>query len=78
MVQQPFERRGAAGGTYGGTAAALEWRAMMVMAFIVSRWLDQHVNGTVYPLVLSLSFWCVVTALASWTLVRKYGAPTLP
>lgn len=78
-IQQPCGQSGAVGAfpRMAGTASALNGCIMMGVAFATGQWLGQSANGTVYPLVLGLSFWCVAAALASWTLVRKYGAPTL-
>jgi DHA1 family bicyclomycin/chloramphenicol resistance-like MFS transporter len=59
-----------------GTASALNGFCMMVVAFITGQLLGKSFNGTVYPLVFGMAFWCLATALASWTLVRRYGDPS--
>ena len=74
-VHQPCSHSGAVGPfpQAAGAASALNGFLMMVAAFAVGSWLGQHMDGTVFPLVFGVWFWSVLTALAAWTLVQKYG-----
>ena len=74
-VHQPCSHSGAVGPfpQAAGAASALNGFLMMVAAFAVGSWLGQHMDGTVFPLVYGVWFWSVLTALAAWTLVQKYG-----
>ena len=76
-IQQPCGQSGAVGAfpKAAGTASALNGFIMMVFAFATGQVLGRSFNGTVYPLVFGLSLWCFAAALASWTLVRRYGDP---
>ncbi|MGN1057623.1 MAG: multidrug effflux MFS transporter [Comamonas sp.] len=77
-VQQPCGQSGSVScfPQAAGTASALNGFSMMVLAFITGQVLGNWFNGTVHPLVFGISFWCLATALASWTLVRRYGDPS--
>ncbi len=74
-VHQPCSQSGAVGPfpQTAGAASALNGFLMMVAAFAMGSWLGQHMDGTVFPLVFGVWFWSVLTALAAWTLVQKYG-----
>ena len=76
-IQQPCGQSGAVSSfpQAAGTASALNGFIMMVCAFATGQVLGRSFNGTVYPLVFGLGLWCLAAALASWTLVRRYGAP---
>jgi DHA1 family bicyclomycin/chloramphenicol resistance-like MFS transporter len=58
-----------------GTAASLSGFGMSVSAFLVSMWLGQHLDGTVYPLTLGVGVFGVGIALVAWTLVQRHGEP---
>ena len=77
-IQQPCGQSGAVSAfpQAAGMASALNGFIMMVVAFVFGQVLGRSFNGTVYPLVFGLGFWCLAAALASWTLVRRYGAPS--
>ena len=77
-IQQPCGQSGAVSAfpQAAGMASALNGFIMMVVAFVFGQVLGRSFNGTVYPLVFGLGFWCLTAALASWTLVRRYGAPS--
>lgn len=77
-IQQPCGQSGAVGAfpQAAGMASALNGCITMLCAFATGQVLGRSFNGTVYPLVLGLGFWCLAGALASWTLVRRYGAPS--
>ena len=76
-IQQPCGQSGAVSAfpKAAGMASALNGFIMMVFAFVTGQVLGSSFNGTVYPLVFGLSFWCLAAALASWTLVRRHGVP---
>ncbi|WP_287917969.1 multidrug effflux MFS transporter [Comamonas sp.] len=77
-IQQPCGQSGAVS-TFpkaAGMASALNGCIMMLFAFATGQILGRSFNGTVYPLVFGLGFWCLAAALASWTLVRRHGAPS--
>jgi len=48
---------------------------MMAVAFVIGRWMGEHLNGTVFPLVSGELFWTSWTALAGLTLVQRHGEP---
>ena len=56
-----------------GAASALNGFFMMVAAFFMGGWLGTHMDGTIFPLVYGVFFWCVLIALAGWLLVQKHG-----
>ena len=50
---------------------------MMVAAFATGLWLGTQANGSVFPMVNTLAFWSLLTALSAWGLVlRQPGAKT--
>jgi DHA1 family bicyclomycin/chloramphenicol resistance-like MFS transporter len=61
-----------------GTASALNGFMMMLLAFGMSTWLGQAMDGTVQPLAYGVGFWAVVIALiAALSLGRRvYRAPS--
>lgn len=61
-----------------GTAASLSGFAMMITAFIVGIVLGRSMNGTVFPLTLSVGGFGVAVAVVAWTLVRKHGDRRVP
>ena len=77
-IQQPCGQSGAVSAfpKAAGMASALNGFTMMVFAFATGQILGRSFNGTVYPLVFGLGFWCLAAALASWTLVHRHGAPS--
>lgn len=79
-IQQPCGQSGAVSvfPKAAGMASALNGFIMMLFVFVTGQVLGRSFNGTVYPLVFGLSFWCLAAALASWTLVRRHGAPNSP
>jgi DHA1 family bicyclomycin/chloramphenicol resistance-like MFS transporter len=58
-----------------GVASALNGVMMMLMAFAIGGWLGRSLNGTIWPLIYSVTLWSVVLAAVSWTLVQKFGEP---
>jgi DHA1 family bicyclomycin/chloramphenicol resistance-like MFS transporter len=77
-VHQPCSQSGAVGPfpQAAGTASAINGFLMMVLAFGMSAWLGSHLDGTVFPMVNGIWFWCLLIALTAWFPVRKYGEPT--
>lgn len=77
-IQQPCGQSGAVSAfpKAAGMASALNGCIMMLFAFATGQVLGRSFNGTVYPLVFGLGLWCLAAALASWTLVRRHGAPS--
>jgi DHA1 family bicyclomycin/chloramphenicol resistance-like MFS transporter len=76
-VHQPCSQSGAVGPfpQAAGTASAINGFLMMVLAFGMSAWLGSHLDGTVFPMVNGIWFWCLLIALTAWFPVRKYGEP---
>lgn len=56
-----------------GTAASLSGFLMMVTAFGVGLFLAAVMNGTVFPLTLTMGAFGAAVALVAWTLVRVHG-----
>jgi MFS transporter, DHA1 family, multidrug resistance protein len=79
-IQQPCGQSGSISAfpKAAGMASAFNGFTMTVFAFASGQILGSSFNGTVYPLVFGMGFWCLAAALASWTLVRRYGAPSAP
>ncbi len=59
-------------------ASALDGFIVVLFAFATGQLLGRSFNGTVYPLVFGLGFWCLAAALASCTLVRRHSMPSAP
>lgn len=76
-VHQPCSQSGAVGPfpQAAGTASAINGFVMMLLAFAMGGWLGSHMDGTIFPMVNGILFWCVLISLTAWTLVRKYGEP---
>ena len=76
-VHQPVGQSGAVAPfpQMAGAASALNGFVMMAVAFPMGLWLGRAMDGTARPLGLGLLAWCVVIALAAWTLVQKHGEP---
>jgi DHA1 family bicyclomycin/chloramphenicol resistance-like MFS transporter len=74
-IHQPCGQSGAVGPfpQAAGAASALNGFLMMLAAFGMGGWLGTHMNGTVFPLTNGVWFWSVLIALASWTLVQRFG-----
>lgn len=76
-IHQPCGQAGAVGPfpEKAGTAASLSGFCMSLSAFLVGLWLGKHLDGTVYPMTLSVGVFGIGVALVSWTLVQRYGEP---
>lgn len=78
-IHQPCGQSGAIGPfpQAAGAASALGGFLMMVAAFATGLWLGTQANGSVFPMVNTLGFWSLLTALSAWGLVlRQPGAKT--
>jgi DHA1 family bicyclomycin/chloramphenicol resistance-like MFS transporter len=58
---------------HAGAASALAGFILAAMAVAVGAWLGLAMNGTVYPLVTTVSVMALATALVAWTLVQRHG-----
>jgi DHA1 family bicyclomycin/chloramphenicol resistance-like MFS transporter len=76
-IHQPCGQAGAIGPfpEKAGTAASLSGFVMTATAFGAGLWLGSNLDGTVYPLTLSIGAFSVVVALVAWTLVQRHGEP---
>jgi DHA1 family bicyclomycin/chloramphenicol resistance-like MFS transporter len=45
-------------------------------AFFIGLWLGRAIDGTVFPLTLTLAVFSVLTTAVAWTLVQRHGDPT--
>jgi DHA1 family bicyclomycin/chloramphenicol resistance-like MFS transporter len=71
-VTGPFPRN-------AGAASAMAGFALALAAVGIGAWLGVAMNGTVYPVTLTIAAMSVVTAAVAWTLVRRHGdAAALP
>ncbi len=62
---------------HAGAAAALGGFALAIVAFAVGGWLGVSMNGTVYPVTLTIGAFSILTALVAWTLVQRHGEPAV-
>ena len=76
-IHQPCGQSGAVGPfpKAAGAASALGGFLMMVAAFGTGLWLGVAKDGSVIPMVQSIAFWSVITALSAWLLVLRRGGP---
>jgi DHA1 family bicyclomycin/chloramphenicol resistance-like MFS transporter len=58
---------------HAGAASALAGFILAATAVAVGAWLGMAMNGTVYPLVMTVGTMSVATALVAWTLVQRHG-----
>ena len=58
---------------HAGAASALAGFILAATAVAVGAWLGMAMNGTVYPLVMTVGAMSVATALVAWTLVQRHG-----
>ena len=65
-VVGPFPR-------HAGAASALAGFILAGGAVLIGAWLGVAMNGTVFPLTLTVGAMSVATALVAWTLVQKHG-----
>jgi DHA1 family bicyclomycin/chloramphenicol resistance-like MFS transporter len=76
-IHQPCGQSGAVGPfpQAAGAASALGGFLMMVTAFSTGLWLGSAKDGSAIPMVQSIAFWAVLTALSAWLLVLRRGGP---
>ena len=77
-IHQPCGQAGAIGPfpEKAGTAASLSGFVMMVSAFGAGLWMGRSLNGTVYPLTLTVGAFSLALCSVAWTLVQRDGDPT--
>jgi DHA1 family bicyclomycin/chloramphenicol resistance-like MFS transporter len=56
-----------------GAASALAGFMLALAAVAIGGWLGVSMNGTVYPLTLTVGAMAVLTATVAWTLVQRHG-----
>ena len=76
-IHQPCGQAGTVGPfpEKAGTAASLSGFVMMVSAFGAGLWMGHTLNGTVYPLTLTVGAFSVALCSVAWTLVQRHGDP---
>lgn len=72
-IHQPIAQAAVAGPfpENAGAASALAGFVLALFSVVVGLWLGVSMNGTVYPLTLTLGFFAVMTSLVAWTLVPR-------
>jgi DHA1 family bicyclomycin/chloramphenicol resistance-like MFS transporter len=72
-IHQPCGQSGAIGPfpQAAGAASALGGFLMMAVAFATALWLGTQADGSVFPMVNTLGFWSLLTALSAWFLVMR-------
>jgi DHA1 family bicyclomycin/chloramphenicol resistance-like MFS transporter len=58
---------------HAGAASALAGFILAAGAVAVGAWLGVAMNGTVYPMTLTIGFMSLCTALVAWTLVQRHA-----
>lgn len=76
-IHQPCGQAAVAGPfpAHAGAASALSGFIMSVAAFGLGGWLGVSMNGTVYPVVLTIAAMAALTAAVALTLVQRHGEP---
>ncbi|PUE32549.1 Bcr/CflA family drug resistance efflux transporter [Limnohabitans sp. Jir61] len=76
-IHQPCGQSGAVGPfpKAAGAASALGGFLMMMAAFATGLWLGAVKDGSAMPMVQSIAFWSILTALSAWLLVLRRGGP---
>ena len=59
-----------------GAASALSGFMSAAGAFFIGLWLGRAIDGTVFPLTLTLGVFSVLTTAVAWTLVQRHGDPS--
>lgn len=77
-IHQPCGQAGVVGPfpQSAGAASALSGFMSAAVAFLIGMWLGHAIDGTVFPLTLTLGLFSVLTATVAWTLVQRHGDPT--
>jgi len=76
-IHQPCGQAGVVGPfpQAAGAASALSGFMSAAAAFLIGLWLGRAIDGTVFPLTLTLGLFSMLTAAVAWTLVRRHGEP---
>jgi len=76
-IHQPCGQAGAVGPfpRQAGAASALAGFLLAAGAFAVGAWLGVAMDGSARPVVLTIAFWSVLTALFAWIAVQRHGDP---
>jgi DHA1 family bicyclomycin/chloramphenicol resistance-like MFS transporter len=74
-IHQPVGQAGVAGPfpKHAGAASALAGFVLSAMSVGVGLWLGFALDGTVYPMTLTIAFFAVLTAAVAWGLVPRLG-----
>jgi DHA1 family bicyclomycin/chloramphenicol resistance-like MFS transporter len=74
-IHQPCGQSGSVGPfpKAAGAASALGGFLMMAAAFVTGLWLGAAKDDSALPMVQSIAFWSVLTALSAWVLVLRRG-----
>ena len=77
-IHQPCGQAGVVGPfpQAAGAASALSGFMSAAAAFLIGLWLGRAIDGTVFPLTLTLGLFSVLTAAVAWTLVQRHGDPS--
>jgi DHA1 family bicyclomycin/chloramphenicol resistance-like MFS transporter len=77
-IHQPCGQAGVVGPfpQAAGAASALSGFMSAAAAFMIGLWLGRAIDGTVFPLTLTLGLFSVLTASVAWTLVQRLGEPS--
>jgi DHA1 family bicyclomycin/chloramphenicol resistance-like MFS transporter len=77
-IHQPCGQAGVVGPfpQSAGAASALSGFMSAAAAFFIGLWLGRAIDGTVFPLTLTLAVFSVLTTAVAWTLVQRHGDPT--
>ena len=77
-IHQPCGQAGVVGPfpQAAGAASALSGFMSAAAAFLIGLWLGRAIDGTVFPLTLTLALFSVLTAAVAWTLVQRHGDPS--
>ena len=58
-----------------GAASAMSGFMSAAAAFLIGLWLGRAIDGTVFPLSLTLGLFSLLTGSVAWTLVQRHGDP---
>jgi len=77
-IHQPCGQAGVVGPfpQAAGAASALSGFMSAAAAFLIGLWLCRAIDGTVFPLTLTLGLFSMLTAAVAWTLVQRHGDPS--
>lgn len=77
-IHQPCGQAGVVGPfpQAAGAASALSGFMSAAAAFLIGLWLGRAIDGTVFPLTLTLGLFSMLTAAVAWTLVQRLDQPS--